>query len=88
MTNYFGELLVLIVGIIVGTFSIGTIVKLVFSELTKYRNDAMKPFESSLNNMINTMTEGFSVMFKDINKLNKMNEEKDETIDWNEELKG
>lgn len=84
--NYI-EGLVIIVGMIVGTFCIKELVKTIFVELGLYRKKLNQPYEK----VINSFFEGMNLLTEKMGKvldreLNKDSETKVE-INWDESLK-
>lgn len=63
------DLVVLALGIIMGTFSIATIVKIVFDELFKYQSKREAKYEKSLNNLLEACGEGIRVLFNGMEKM-------------------
>ena len=68
------DLVVLALGIIMGTFSIATIVKIVFDELFKYQSKREAKYEKSLNNLLEACGEGIRVLFNGMEKMFKTEE--------------
>ena len=87
MTNYVGEMLTIVVGIITATAGIGLIIRRVFTELSKFRLEQQKPYEKALNGLIENCGEGLGAMVKAMNKVvnedeNKKTAEKVVEYDW------
>lgn len=73
MANYFGELMVVVISVIVAVIGINFVAKTVFNELTKYRKTQTEPYEDALNGLLNTCGEAFEKM------VNVMSKEMDDT---------
>lgn len=71
VANYFGELIVIIGSVLAVTYGIALIVKLIFKEMNEYKKSQLKPFEKSLNTMLDTASHGIETMIKTIENLNK-----------------
>lgn len=81
------EGLVIIIGMIIGTFCIKEIIKTVFVEIGLYKQKLNKPYEKVINNFF----EGLNVLTDKMGKIldremNKDSETKVE-INWDESLK-
>ena len=84
------DLVMLAAGIIMGTFSVATIVKIVFDELFKYQSKREAKYEKSLNNLLEACGEGIKVIFHGMEKMFKTEEtenKKQEEYDDFDELK-
>lgn len=91
--NYFGELMVIIISILVGMIGVELIIKLVFKELSKFKKEQNEPYEKSLNKMLDTFTNGFEAIFTAMGESLKPKDEKEHSwepdlSDWDKDLKG
>ena len=68
------ELVTLAVGIIMATFSVSMIVKIVFDELFKYNQKREAKYEKALNNLLEACGEGIRVLFNGMEKMFKTEE--------------
>ena len=71
MMNQLMELITIVVAIVAASFGVNFIIKTVFDEMSHYRRDQVKPFEKSLNGLLNTCGEAVGEM---INALKKTTE--------------
>lgn len=62
--NEMMELLKVIIGTLVGTVGVAFIIKTFFAELSKYREDGIKPFKDSLNKVIEKTGDILNEMMK------------------------
>lgn len=88
VANYFGELIVIIGSVLAVTYGIALIVKLVFKEMNEYKKSQLKPFEKSLNTMLDTASHGIETMIETMENLNKkQNEDPHKYYDEDDALK-
>lgn len=81
------EGLIILVGMVIGTFCIKEIIKTVFVEIGLYKQKLNKPYEKAINNLF----EGLNVLTDKMGKLldlemNKNSEAK-VNVNWDESLK-
>lgn len=68
MMNQLMELVTIVVSIVAATFGVTFIIKTVFDELDHYRRERTKPFEKSLNKLLDTCSEGVVSMMDAVKK--------------------